>query len=79
MITHKQFFEEVWYSEGGLDWQSGWDKARARMDEWINQRPDIDIINVETIERPITGSSIAQQRRSCGGVGYSVIYEERSR
>jgi hypothetical protein len=74
-ITHKSFFEEVWYKEGELDWDGGWERAQERMNRWITANKDtIEVINVETYDRPIQGSSIAQQRRSGGGVGYRVIY-----
>ena len=76
MITHKTFFEKVWYKEGELDWGGGWGKVESEMNDWIESNPDISIINIQTHTRSIAGSSIAQQRRSGGGVGYRVIYEE---
>ena len=77
-VTHVSFFEEVWYKEGELDWDGGWERSKQRMNEWIEEHPSNQIINVETIDRPISGSSIAQQARSGGGVGYRVVYRSKS-
>ena len=76
--THIIFHEAYQYERHCIDWEAAQSQADMELGAFLATLSDDQVLMTTRYDKPIRGSSIADQYSSGGGVGYKITYRLRA-